>query len=91
MRPVRDWLTLRLLQRISADAENIAGQGERTAEQAAMALDALFITYSRNVKLANAEEVRAAINGLFQQVENPSAYNPEQFARQMRKVNALLH
>ncbi len=88
--PYDQGLTLRLLQRISADAENIAGQGERAAEQAAMALDALFIAYSRNVKLANAEQVRAAINGLFQQVENPSAYNPEQFARQMRKVNALL-
>lgn len=56
-----------------------------------MALDALFIAYSRNVKLANAEEVGTAINGLFQQVENPSAYNPEHFARQMRKINALLH
>jgi hypothetical protein len=34
--------------------------------------------------------VRTAINGLFQQLENPSAYNPADFASQMRKVNSLL-
>lgn len=83
-------LTLRVMQRIFANADDIAGQGERAAEQAVMALDSLFITYSRNAKVDNAAEVRAAINALFQQVENPSSYNPATFARQMRKVGALL-
>src|SRR5882724_7591550 len=67
--------TLRMLQRISDDAENISLADERAAEQAAMALDSLYIAYSRDAKPANAAEVRAAINGLFQQLENPSAYN----------------
>jgi hypothetical protein len=40
--------------------------------------------------VANAADVRAAINGLFQQLENPSAYNPADFARQVRKLNSLL-
>jgi len=81
---------MRLLQNISNDADEIAEQGERAAEQAAMALDSLFIAYSRNEKLAGAPEVRATINGLFQQLENPSSYNPIDFARQMRRVNSLV-
>ena len=83
-------MTLRLLQRISDDANEISNEGERAAEQAAMALDSLFIAYTRTEKMANAAEIRTAINGLFQQLENPSAYNPADFAGQMRKVNSLL-
>ncbi len=83
-------MTLRLLQRISDDADEISNQGERAAEQAAMALDSLFIAYSRTEKIANTTEIRAAINGLFQQLENPSNYNPADFARQIRKVGSLL-
>jgi len=83
-------MTLRLLQRISNDADEISNEGERAAEQAAMALDSLFIAYSRTEKTSNAADVRAAINGLFQQLENPSAYKPADFASQMRKVNSLL-
>jgi hypothetical protein len=83
-------MTLRLLQRISNDADEIANEGERAAEQAAMALDSLFIAYSRTEKMANAGDIRTAINGLFQQLENPSAYNPADFAGQMRKVSSLL-
>jgi hypothetical protein len=83
-------ITLRLLQRISNDADEISNEGERAAEQAAMALDSLFIAYSRTEKVQNAAGIRAAINGLFQQLENPSNYNPANFAGQMRKVGSLL-
>lgn len=83
-------LTLRLLQRITADADEISGSGERAAEQAAMAIDSLFIAYSKTQKAASAADVRTAINGLFQQLENPSGYNPADFARQMHKIEALL-
>jgi hypothetical protein len=83
-------MTLRLLQHISDDADEISNHGERAAEQAAMALDSLFIAYARSEKVANAAEVRTAINGLFQQLENPSNYNPSDFAKQMRKVGLLL-
>jgi hypothetical protein len=83
-------ITLRLLQKISSDADEISGEGERAAEQAAMAIDSLFIAYSHTEKVANDAEVRAAINGLFQQLENPSNYNPTDFSRQMRKVGSLL-
>jgi Cytochrome c554 and c-prime len=83
-------MTLRLLQKISDDADQISNDGERSAEQAAMALDSLFIAYTRTEKAANAAEVRAAINGLFQQLENPSNYNPSEFSKQMHKVGSLL-
>jgi len=83
-------VALRLLQRIPDDAENIALADERAAEQAVMAMDSLYIAYSREAKPANAAEVRTAINGLFQQLENPSTYNADQFASALRRVRALL-
>src|SRR6267142_1449944 len=84
-------VAMRMLQRISDDAENIALADERAAEQAAMAMDSLYIAYSRDAKPANAAEIRAAINGLFQQLENPSAYNADQFASSLRRIGTLLH
>jgi len=83
-------IALRMLQRIPDDAENIALADERAAEQAAMAMDSLYIAYSKDAKPANAAEVRAAINGLFQQLENPSAYNADQFATTLRRIRTLL-
>lgn len=83
-------LTLRLLRRISGDGEQISGQGERAAEQAVMALDSLFVAYTRNGNLPNQPGVRAAIDELFRMVENPSAYNQLTFAAGMRRINALL-
>ena len=83
-------IVLRMLQRIPEDAENIALADERAAEQATMALDSLYIAYSRETKPGNAAEVRATINGLFQQLENPSAYNADQFASSLRRIRPLL-
>jgi len=84
-------LSLHAMQRITDDAEAISLADERAAEQAAMALDSLYIAYSKEAKPANAAEVRAAINGLFQQLEIPSAYNADQFASALRRINNLLH
>jgi len=81
---------LRLLKGISADADYISMQGERAAEQAAMALDSIFVVYSTNQHPANAEQVRTAIHGLFDQLQSPSAYDAPRFAQQMRTVNGLL-
>jgi len=80
----------RVMASITADAEHISYCGERCAEQAAMALDSLYIAYSKEAKAGDAAEVRAAINVLFQQVENPSYFEPEAFARQMQKIGALV-
>ena len=82
--------TLRLLQKILADADEISGQGEQSAAQAAMAVQSLFVAYDRGQNLKNSAEVRAAITALFEQLQNPSAYDPARFARQMQQVSALL-
>jgi hypothetical protein len=84
-------LALHMLQQISDDAETISLADERAAEQATMAMDSLYIAYSKDAKPANAPEVRAAINALFQQLENPSAYNADQFASSLRRIRALLN
>jgi hypothetical protein len=83
--------TLRLLQKISGDADNISGQGEHAAAQVAMAIQSLFVAYERNEKLPRSSEIRAAITALFQELQNPSAYDPARFASRLRQVNALLH
>jgi hypothetical protein len=83
--------TLRMLLRITDDAESISLADERAAEQAAMALDSLYIAYAKNATPANDPEIRAAINTLFQQLENPSAYNADQFAAALRRLRPLLH
>ncbi|MGB2626483.1 MAG: multiheme c-type cytochrome [Candidatus Acidiferrum sp.] len=84
-------ITLRMLQRICDSAEVIAISGERAAEQAAVAVDSLYAAYSRETKPADRAETRLAINGLFQQLENPSAYNADQFASALRRIRPLLH
>jgi hypothetical protein len=84
-------MALRAMQGIAQDAETISLGDERTAEQATMALDSLYIAYSKQANPLNSAEVRAAINGLFQQLENPSAYNANQFASALRRIRDLLH
>ena len=82
--------TVRVMRDIAASGEPISVQGQRAAEQAAMALDSLFVAYKQNVSVANERELRTAIDQLFQQLDNPSAYNAPRFAAQMQKVSALL-
>jgi hypothetical protein len=83
-------ITRHTLQGIAEDADNISLADERAAEQATMGLDSLYIAYSRDAKPANAPEVRAAINALFQQLENPSSYNADQFASALRRIRGIL-
>jgi cytochrome c554/c'-like protein len=80
-------LTARLLREIASDGDTISKEGERSAEQATMALDSLSLVYVKNDPDApNQTELRSAIKDLYAQFDNPSAYNAPQFAAQMRKV-----
>jgi hypothetical protein len=88
--PYDSAMTLRLLHQITSDADYISNQDEHAAAQAAMAIQSLFVAYDRNEKMQNAQEVRAAISGLFDQLQVPSNYDPTRFSRQMHEVNALL-
>jgi Cytochrome c554 and c-prime len=78
----------RLLQAIADQGDTIANQDTRSAEQAAMALDTIFLCYEKQT--SNHPAVRAAIDGLFQEVTNPSSYDAPRFSAQMRKVSAAL-
>jgi hypothetical protein len=80
--------TRRLLKSISGEADAIAKQGERAAEQATMSVDSLYIA-SAKAGAAN-PGTRAAIDGLFTQIKNPSAFNGPMFAAQMKKVESTL-
>jgi len=80
--------TQRLLKSIAADGDAISRQGERSAEQATMTVDSLYIAIAK-AGAAN-PETRAAIDRLFTQVKNPSGYNAPQFAAGMKSVAATL-
>ncbi|HYL75506.1 MAG TPA: multiheme c-type cytochrome [Bryobacteraceae bacterium] len=84
-------MTLRLMKGIAGDGATIAEQGERAAEQATMALDSLFIAYVQNGNHpGNEQQIRSAIKGLFQQLENPSSYDGLKFAQAMRSLSSLV-
>jgi hypothetical protein len=83
-------LTLRLMRRVASDGTAISNEGERSAEQAAFTLDSLFRAYNQNVKPANSSEIRAALDGLFAQLQDPSAYSAPRFAAQMQKVSEVI-
>ncbi len=80
--------TQRLLKSIAAEADTISRQGERAAEQATMTVDSLYIATAK-AGATNAG-TRAAIDGLFLQIKNPSAYSAPMFAEQMKKVERTL-
>jgi hypothetical protein len=82
--------SLRLLQSIARDGDYISRQGERAAEQAAMALQSLYLAYASQARPANDAQIRPALKALFQQVESPSSYNAPKFAEVMRALSQVL-
>jgi hypothetical protein len=82
--------TLKFLQSIARDDDYISRLGERAAEQATMTLQSLYLAYAPQAHPANDTQIRAALKALFQQVENPSAYNAPKFAEQMRALSQVL-
>jgi hypothetical protein len=87
--PVDRARTLQYVRAIAEDAERIAAGGERSAEQAAMSLETLLGTLVQNKEVDQAA-VRASLDRLFQQLENPSGYDPGRFAPLLRRVTDLL-
>jgi nitrate reductase cytochrome c-type subunit len=82
--------TLQIMRKIAGDSRAISQQGQRAAGQAAMSLDSLFGVYKQHATNLDAAEMKAAIGGLFQQLDDPSAFNAPRFAAQMQKVSELL-
>jgi hypothetical protein len=80
-----------LLKNIAADQAALATAGVRMAEQVVMALDALFRSHAADngSGVANTA-VQASIQQLFRTVENPRAYTPQAFTRQLQTVRDAL-
>lgn len=87
--PVDRARTVQYVRAIAEDAERIAAGGERPAEQAAMSLETLLGTLAQNKEVDQAA-ARAALDRLFQQLENPSAYDPRRFAPILRRITDVL-
>lgn len=81
--------SVKLIVGICNDADRIANQGERAAEQSAMAINSLFVAYVQGKNTRNDARIRSAIGDLYKQFENPSAYNPESFARGLHDLGGL--
>ena len=75
----------RILRAIFADASEIAGRGERAAEQAAMAVETLSSALAR-ARGQDPATMKATFAELFQQFESPSSYDPRRFVAAMKKV-----
>jgi hypothetical protein len=82
--------TLRMIKAIVNNADFITAQGERPAEQAAMALRVLYTTYAANGKPANDTQVQNEITALLTSVDNPSGYDAFKFADSMKALNRVL-
>ncbi len=75
-----------MMSAIVANSDELAAQGTRTAEQAAMAIEALMAAQGRS----NQGDVKSAVDALFRQLDNPSSYNGYNFAAQMKRVSGLV-
>ncbi len=87
--PVDRNRTIQYVRAIAEDAERISIAGERAAEQAAMSLETLIGTLSQNKEVDSAA-ARAALDRLFQQLENPSGYDPRKFEPVLRRMTDVL-
>ena len=80
-----------LLRNIAGDGAVLAGGGFRVAEQAAMALQTFAPMAQKDGRPLKGEPVvNTAIDTLLKSVEKPAAYNPQQFATQMRAIHSFL-
>jgi hypothetical protein len=82
--------TQALMQAISGDADNVSAGGVRAAEQAAMALDRLYGTYSKAPGEKPDKATQASLDKLFPMVEDPKQYNAKQFATELKAFRSSL-
>src|SRR5271170_3337370 len=80
--------TEQLMREIANDSDGISLDGERSAEQAAMALDSLYLAYA-NLSGPN-QELKGDIDQMYRLLDNPSAYSAPKFAAQMKKTSAAI-
>jgi hypothetical protein len=82
-------LVLTLLRNISSDRDTLAAADLRTAEQAAMAIEALFTAYRKQVKTPNDKAIQDTIRRLFDVLEKPEQYDPQQCSTHLQTLHGL--
>jgi hypothetical protein len=82
-------LVTTLLRNISAEGESLANAGIGVAEQAAMAVDTLFITYKKQVKNGDHKAVDDTIQQIFKLMQKPQAYDPQVYSRHMQTLHGF--
>jgi hypothetical protein len=78
-----------VMRAIAGDGNAISNAGIRSAEQATMALDALYNSYEQTTGNSN-KALNTQISRLYDALQSTSRYDPEQFAAQLRQVRNLL-
>jgi hypothetical protein len=84
--PITGDLVAEVLGAIAANAGEIAGAGYRAAEQAALAVDALYRPYLRNVKRAEAGSAGKLVDRIFASLGDPNRFQPAEFTAALRAV-----
>lgn len=82
--PIDARLVEAVLRGIASEAHAIAAAGYRSAEQAALAVDALYRPYLGNVKATDAAGVKKKVDRLFGAVGDPNRFVPAEFAEALR-------
>ena len=83
-------MALRLMKSIAADSMSVAQDGERSAEEATMVLDSLFVAYSNNAPAGADPRIKAGIKNLYTQLDPPSLYNAVTFSASLNSLQSLL-
>jgi hypothetical protein len=78
-----------VMRAIAADGDAISNAGMRSAEQATMALEALYNSYEQTTEKNN-KPLNAQISRLYETLQSTSRYDPEQFAAQLKQVRNLI-
>ncbi|MGH7392880.1 MAG: multiheme c-type cytochrome [Candidatus Rokuibacteriota bacterium] len=76
--------TQKIMKGIAGDADAIAAAGIRAAEQAAMALDRLYSTYSKAPGQKADKAVGGALDRMFAALEDPAKYSAPGFAKEVK-------
>jgi hypothetical protein len=75
-----------VLSDLARDADAVADAGYRAAEQAALAVDALYRPYLRNVKRGDPRAAGKVVDRLFQTIQDPNRFQRAEFSAALRAV-----
>ena len=74
------------MQGLSSKARTIADAGVQSAEQSTMALDTIAAAVADDD-----QPLKSAIKGLYDYLEHPSTYRPDEYARRFRAAARQLN